>query len=127
MLEAGLENTGPVILHKAQLVIIVKDPLRFWLHLCVFDLAGLLFNSCNINTVEEANLEEYSPEKCEVVVVSEADHAAQHVVLLQLVLVIEQLCYVEHFGDGDKSFDHTRGLWVPVRPIQIECHHLRKL
>ena len=82
VLKAAVQYARPVIAHKTQVVVVVKNPLCLRLDLLVLDLPCLLFNARKVDSVEEANLDEDSSEKCEVVVVAEAYHAPQRVLLV---------------------------------------------
>ena len=56
---------------------------------------------------------------------TEADHASNHVVLLLLHALIENVVQIVVFRDGDQDFENLAWLWVLV-PIEVESHHFRK-
>jgi hypothetical protein len=76
-----VEHSCPVVLDEAQPVVIVNDPFGLRFDLCVLDIPSLLLDPGVVKSVNEADLQENAPEKGEVVIVSEADHSTERVVL----------------------------------------------
>ena len=122
-----MEHSCPVVLDETQPVVIVNDPFSLRFDLCVLDLPSLLLDPGVVKSVNEADLQENSPEKGEVVIVSEADHSTEHVILRLLLPIVVQVCHIEHFRDSDKGFEHTCSIRDPVWPIHVECQNFWEL
>ena len=86
VLQATMQHSRPIVIYEAQSVIVVKYPFILWGDFCVFDLCSLFIDSRVVNSIQEANLDEYSAEEGEIVVVSKADHASQGVLLVLLLM-----------------------------------------
>ena len=99
-----MEYTRPVVLDETQSVIVIKDPFRLGLDFCVLDLAGLLLNSAVVKTGQETNLDENPAKEREIVVVAEADHATQRILLIILTSEFIQVGYVKDLWNRNERF-----------------------
>ena len=75
-LETHGNDTGPVLAHKAHLVIVVKNPFSILLHLLLLDLMCLQGDPLENEPAKEAYLEIDATEEGEVVAVLLADEAS---------------------------------------------------
>ena len=75
-LETHSNDTGPVLAHKAHLVIVVKNPFSILLHLLLLDQIRLLGDPLENEPAQEAYLEIDTTKECKVVAVLLADEAS---------------------------------------------------
>ena len=75
-LETHSNDTGPVLAHKAHLVIVVKNPFSIFLHLFLLDQIRLLGDPIKNEPAQEAYLKIDTTKECKVVAVLLADEAS---------------------------------------------------
>ena len=134
VLQAAVQDSGPVIIHEAQFVVIVLDPLGLGRHLCVLDLGSLFLDPRVVKSVQEANLDEDPSEEGEVVIVAEADHAPQCILLVVFLFLppagggrvsrhhsmLVELAGAEDLWYRDERFQDACSVWAPIRPVETE-------
>ena len=74
ILEATVHDTCPIVPNKLNRVVIEKDPFLLWCFLFLINLACLILYIREFDALQIADLDENTPEKGEIVIVSEADH-----------------------------------------------------
>ena len=94
-LEAVAENTGPVVLDEADLLVVVEDPLCVALDFILLQLAPLSV----VEAVEQVCLDCHAAEEGEVVAGGEADHALEGILLIAMNIVLVELLDFEDFRE----------------------------
>ena len=81
LLKTAVKHTCPVVLNKAQVVVIVQHPFCFRLNFGHLNFTSLFNDLRVVKPGKEADLDEYSSEKGKVMIVTKADHVSQYVLL----------------------------------------------
>ena len=122
--DALLDHARPILIDKLQLGVIGLDPFGLGRDLPLH-LPHLLWHVLARDADQVLNLDQYSPEKAQVVAtLAEADHAADHIVLVTLLRRVVHVLQVEVLRDRYECLEHAGSFGLDTPP-QVEVVDLR--